>query len=61
MKDSKPARNLVAPTIKPNESRQRMRNIENLLNTASNAIQSAKEEYHYLIYGTEGSTQEKKN
>nr|VFK61517.1 MAG: hypothetical protein BECKTUN1418D_GA0071000_115313 [Candidatus Kentron sp. TUN] len=44
---------LIAPTIGQKESRQRMRKLERALNAASEAVQIAKEEYHYLIYGTE--------
>jgi len=60
MKDPKPARDLIAPTIKPKEDRQRMRDLENLLTTASNTIQTAREEYHFLIYGVEFKLREER-
>nr|VFJ87970.1 MAG: hypothetical protein BECKLFY1418A_GA0070994_10034 [Candidatus Kentron sp. LFY]VFJ99667.1 MAG: hypothetical protein BECKLFY1418B_GA0070995_11534 [Candidatus Kentron sp. LFY] len=57
MKNSETIPNdLIAPTIKPKEARQRIRKLGNLLRTASVAIQSAEKEFHYLIYGIEGKS-----
>jgi len=42
---------LIAPIVKPDEIRQRMRNIEHSLYVASDAIKTATEEYNYLVYG----------
>jgi len=58
MKDPKPAPDLIAPTINPKETRRRMRNLENLLTTMSNNLQTAREEYHFLIYGEELKSRE---
>nr|VFK55556.1 MAG: hypothetical protein BECKTUN1418D_GA0071000_103411 [Candidatus Kentron sp. TUN]VFK56191.1 MAG: hypothetical protein BECKTUN1418F_GA0071002_10823 [Candidatus Kentron sp. TUN]VFK62431.1 MAG: hypothetical protein BECKTUN1418E_GA0071001_10803 [Candidatus Kentron sp. TUN] len=38
MKPSDPHRNLVAPTIQPNEARKHMRKLERALDTANEAV-----------------------
>nr|VFK51169.1 MAG: hypothetical protein BECKTUN1418D_GA0071000_10066 [Candidatus Kentron sp. TUN]VFK52565.1 MAG: hypothetical protein BECKTUN1418F_GA0071002_10105 [Candidatus Kentron sp. TUN]VFK53052.1 MAG: hypothetical protein BECKTUN1418E_GA0071001_10125 [Candidatus Kentron sp. TUN] len=45
MKPSDPHRNLVAPTIQPNEARKRMRKLERALDSANEAVQIARNEY----------------
>ena len=52
MKDPKFPKQVFAPTISPNELRERRRKMERALNEASQAIRTAKEEFHYMIYGT---------
>nr|VFK60853.1 MAG: hypothetical protein BECKTUN1418D_GA0071000_11373 [Candidatus Kentron sp. TUN] len=50
---SNPPHDLIAPTIQPNEARKRMRKLERALDTANEAVQIARDEYHYLMYGRE--------
>ena len=49
----------IAPTVKKSELRQRMRKIEKSLHAASDAIKTAEEEYHYLVYGVENISRDK--
>nr|VFK60535.1 MAG: hypothetical protein BECKTUN1418F_GA0071002_12196 [Candidatus Kentron sp. TUN]VFK69970.1 MAG: hypothetical protein BECKTUN1418E_GA0071001_12246 [Candidatus Kentron sp. TUN] len=53
MKDPKFPKEVFAPTISPNELREHKRKMERALNDASEAIQVAREEFHYMVYGTE--------
>nr|VFK58436.1 MAG: hypothetical protein BECKTUN1418F_GA0071002_11444 [Candidatus Kentron sp. TUN]VFK60306.1 MAG: hypothetical protein BECKTUN1418D_GA0071000_11204 [Candidatus Kentron sp. TUN]VFK67331.1 MAG: hypothetical protein BECKTUN1418E_GA0071001_11424 [Candidatus Kentron sp. TUN] len=53
MKPSDPHRNLIAPIIQPNEARKRMRKLERALDSANEAVQIARDEYHYLMYERE--------
>nr|VFK58620.1 MAG: hypothetical protein BECKTUN1418F_GA0071002_11492 [Candidatus Kentron sp. TUN]VFK61281.1 MAG: hypothetical protein BECKTUN1418D_GA0071000_11483 [Candidatus Kentron sp. TUN]VFK67422.1 MAG: hypothetical protein BECKTUN1418E_GA0071001_11462 [Candidatus Kentron sp. TUN] len=53
MKDPEFPKDVFAPTISQNELRERRRKMERALNEASEAIRTAKEKFHYMIYGTE--------
>nr|VFK50336.1 MAG: hypothetical protein BECKTUN1418E_GA0071001_100235 [Candidatus Kentron sp. TUN]VFK51479.1 MAG: hypothetical protein BECKTUN1418F_GA0071002_100233 [Candidatus Kentron sp. TUN]VFK59475.1 MAG: hypothetical protein BECKTUN1418D_GA0071000_11033 [Candidatus Kentron sp. TUN] len=53
MKDPKFPKEIFAPTISQNELRERRRKMERALNEASEAIRTAKEEFHYMVYGAE--------
>nr|VFK50775.1 MAG: hypothetical protein BECKTUN1418D_GA0071000_10021 [Candidatus Kentron sp. TUN] len=57
MKDPKFPKEVFAPTISRNELRERKRKMERALDEASEAIRTAKEEFHYMIYGTEDTDQ----
>nr|VFK60979.1 MAG: hypothetical protein BECKTUN1418F_GA0071002_12395 [Candidatus Kentron sp. TUN]VFK64446.1 MAG: hypothetical protein BECKTUN1418D_GA0071000_12614 [Candidatus Kentron sp. TUN]VFK70192.1 MAG: hypothetical protein BECKTUN1418E_GA0071001_12435 [Candidatus Kentron sp. TUN] len=61
MKDPKFPKEIFAPTITPNELREHKRKMERALNDASEAIQVAREEFHYLVYGNVNKIKEIKN
>nr|VFK60481.1 MAG: hypothetical protein BECKTUN1418F_GA0071002_12154 [Candidatus Kentron sp. TUN]VFK69805.1 MAG: hypothetical protein BECKTUN1418E_GA0071001_12144 [Candidatus Kentron sp. TUN] len=56
MKDPKFPKEVFAPTITPNELREHKRKMERALDEASEAIQVARAEYHYLVYGVEDTS-----
>ena len=60
MKDPKFPKEVFAPTISRNELRERKRKMERALDEANEAIRTAKEEFHYLIYGVEDNRRKEK-
>nr|VFK54369.1 MAG: hypothetical protein BECKTUN1418F_GA0071002_10421 [Candidatus Kentron sp. TUN]VFK56630.1 MAG: hypothetical protein BECKTUN1418E_GA0071001_10421 [Candidatus Kentron sp. TUN] len=60
MKDPKFPKEVFVPTITPNELREHKRKMERALNDASEAIQVAREEFHYLVYGVEDKSREER-